>query len=231
MKQQEVSDKEGKDSRNARDVLQEERYLWMARAFVVMMVLAIICDIILLIALFNVTPVMRVQPFYLEIQDKKQQIISVARPSAETLNSEMLKQTLVRQYIFARFGMTADLAELEERWGPGGPVFWMSEGTIYDEFFNEATRLKMLAQDDNLMREVSILTVNRIKAGVDGNSDIWQVEFVIKESNRMSTKPINKTYVAQLETKFVPTKAGLSWADRLRNPLGFKVVNFALHKK
>ena len=62
---------------SAREVLQEERYLWMSRAFVVMVVLAAICNIILLIALANVTPVMRVQPFYLEIQDKNQQIINI----------------------------------------------------------------------------------------------------------------------------------------------------------
>ena len=218
-------------SRNVREVLQEERYLWMARAFVVMMVLAIICDIILLIALANVTPVLRVQPFFVEIQDKDQQIISVVRPTVETLNSDVLKESLVRQYVLARFGVGSDLAELEERWGPRGPVYWMSDQPIYDEFVQkESVPAQNLARKDNFVRNVRILSVNKTRDGGPNGSDEWQVELEFQDIDRTATKPAISYYRADLATAFRPTNArrNLEWADRLKNPLGFVVLDFGI---
>ena len=121
----------GVESQTTKEMLQEERYLWMARAFVVMLVLAVICDIILLIALGSVTPVMRIQPFYIEMQNKEDQVISVNRPSEEILNSDALQQSLVREYLLARFGVGADVDELKRRWGPEGIVARMSNQSVF----------------------------------------------------------------------------------------------------
>ena len=211
------------------EMLQEERYLWMARAFVVMMVLAIICDIILLIALANVTPVMRVQPFYLEIQDKDQQIVSVTRPTPETLNSDVLKESLVRQYVLARFGVGSDLGELEERWGPNGPVYWMSDQPIYDEFLQrESVPVQLLAQKDNFVRNVRILSVNKTRAGGPNGSDIWQAILEFQDVDRVKTKPVISNCQADMATTFRPSRPGLTWSDRLKNPLGFTILDFGI---
>ncbi|MBQ3695692.1 MAG: type IV secretion system protein [Alphaproteobacteria bacterium] len=216
-------------ARNEREILQEERYLWMARAFVVMMVLAVICDVILLIALANVTPVVRVQPFYLEIQDKNQQIVSVERPSVETLNSDVLKESLVRQYVLARYGIGSDLSELKERWGTNGPVYWMSESPIYDEFVQkESIPGQELARKDNFVRNVRILSVNKTRAGSVDGSDEWQVELEFQDIDRAASKPVISYFRADLATAFHPTKEGLVWADRLKNPLGFVVSDFGI---
>ncbi len=215
--------------RNAREVLQEERYLWMARAFVVMMVLAIICDVILLIALANVTPVLRIQPFYLEIQNKDQQIVSVKRPSLETLNSDTLKESLVRQYILSRFGVGSDLTELEERWGPKGPVFWMSDQSVYDEFVQkQSVPAQNKARKDNFIRDVRVLSVNKTHDGGPMGSDMWQAELEFQDTDRTTTKPIISNCVANMATAFRPTKPGLTWSDRLKNPLGFVMLDFGI---
>ena len=216
-------------ARSAREVLQEERYLWMARAFVVMMVLAIICDIILLIALANVTPVMRVQPFYLEIQNKDQQIVSVTRPSLETLNSDTLKESLVRQYVLARFGVGSDLGELEERWGAKGPVYWMSDQSVYDEFVQkESVPAQNRARKDNFIRNVRVLSVNKTRDGGPTGSDMWQAELEFQDMDRTKNKPIISNCVASMATAFRPTRPGLTWSDRLKNPLGFVMLDFGI---
>jgi len=216
-------------TRSAHEVLQEERYLWMARAFVVMMVLAVICDIILLIALANVTPVMRVQPFYLEIQNKDQQIVSVTRPTIETLNSDVLKESLVRQYVLARFGVGSDLGELEERWGDKGPVYWMSDQSVYDEFVKkQSVPAQDRARKDNFTREVRILSVNKTRDGGPNGSDIWQVELEFKDLDRTRVKPVISNCVADMATAFRPNRPGLTWSDRLKNPLGFVMLDFGI---
>ena len=214
---------------SARAVLQEERYLWMARAFVVMFVLAIICDLILLIALINVTPVMRVQPFYLEAQNKEQQVISVERPSPETLKSDALKESLVRQYLDARFGVSSDLAELEARWGIDGLVFWMSDQSIYEAFLkNEAIPLQALAQQDNFARDIEILKLGRSGTSQTLNADLWRAELKFIDKDRISEKERISYWTVDMAVVFRPLRKGITWHDRLKNPLGFTVVQFGL---
>jgi len=216
-------------ARNAREILQEERYLWMARAFVVMLVLAIICDIVLLIALANVTPVLRVQPFYLEIQNKDQQTVSVIRPELQTLDSDTLKESLVRQYVLARYGVGSDLAELEQRWGLEGPVYWLSDQLVYDEFTaKEADKLRPLAHRDSFVRNPRILNVKKTQTGGPLGPDEWAVDVEFSDTNRAATKEIKSVFHINMATAFRPTRKGLSWADRLKNPLGFVVLDFGI---
>ena len=215
---------------SAREVLQEERYLWMSRAFVVMVVLAVICNIILLIALANVTPVMRVQPFYLEIQDKNQQIINIVRPSRETLNSDILKESLLRQYLLARFGIGSDLAELESRWDRDGLINWMSADSVFAQFTNEAKQLLDLAYKDNLVRNVHILSATKIRSDEISGIDVWEVRMEFEDLNRSSDRPKKSKWIAKVEIMFQPTREGLLWEQRLKNPLGFTVTRFGLER-
>jgi len=212
-------------SSSARTILQEERYLWMARAFVVMLVLAVICDLILLIALAHVTPVMRVQPFYVESQSKEQQTISVSRPSAETLNSDALKESLVRQYLMARFGIESDLEELKARWGNEGPVYWMSDQSIYEGFLkNEYESLLPLAQQENFTRQVVIKTLTHEQGGAK-----WHAVLEFQDMDRSSVQIKKTTWNVDLAVMFRPVK-NMRWEHRLKNPLGFTVVNLGLHQ-
>ena len=221
---------EDAEVQSSREMLQEERYLWMARAFVVMLVLAVICDFVLLVALANVTPVMRVQPFYLETNNKEQQVISVTAPSAAVLNSDALQESLVRQYLMARFGIGADLKELEWRWGTDGPVFWMSNQSTYEAFNVEAQRLKEEAERNNFTRDVEIRSVNK-RPQSSSKYDAWIAEIVLKDGDRSSVKREENVYQAELRVNFRPSRKGLKWEERLKNPLGFVVLDFGLTPK
>ena len=216
----------------SREMLQEERYLWMARAFVVMLVLALICDFVLLIALANVTPVMRVQPFYIETINKDQQVISVSIPEdrKQVLTSDALQESLVRQYLMAYFGVDADLKELEHRWGTDGPVFWMSSQSVYEDFKIEADEAERKARDENFTRDVDIIRVNRVPSRTS-KYETWTAEIVLKDGNRTSVKKEENAFVAELRVEFRPARKGLKWEDRLKNPLGFTVSGFGLTQK
>ena len=224
-----VAEEQEQREEMARRVLQEDRYLWMARAFVVTFVLAVVCDLILLIALSNVVPVMRVQPFYVEAQNKEQQVVFVNRANKETLDSDALKESFVREYILSRYGVDSDLSELEERWGIDGPVFWMSDQSVYDEFVaKEQIPLQALARQDNLTRKVFITSLNKLPP--EGRTEFWKVEFDIIENDRVSDKP-KTSWVAEVGALFRPVQTGKPWKDRLKNPLGFTVVSFGLARK
>ena len=230
MADKQVVQEEETNSQNAKEMLQEERYLWMARAFVVMLVLAVICDIVLLIALGSVTPVMRVQPFYIETQNKEQQVISVSRPSEETLNSDALQESLVRQYLMDRFGVEADLKRLEQRWGDDGSVAWMSSQSVFEEFKKEAQILQKKAEKDNFVRNVEIQNVNKSPQS-SSRYNTWRADIILKEKDRASVKETKSLYEAVLRVNFRPAQKGLTWENRLKNPFGFVVLEFGLTPK
>ena len=107
---------EEKEKISSQEMLQEERYLWMARAFSLVALLAFIANITMMVALSGLNPLVRVQPFYIQTQDKEHQVVSIVRPSKEELNSQVLQQSLVRQYLLARYGIGSDIQEVAQRW-------------------------------------------------------------------------------------------------------------------
>ena len=48
----------------------EKRYLWTARAFAVITALSLCCNIVLFLAIFQVMPLYRVEPFLLSFQNR-----------------------------------------------------------------------------------------------------------------------------------------------------------------
>ncbi len=216
------------DQYSEKEVLQEERYLWMARAFSLIAVLAFIANILILVALSGLTPLLRVQPFYMQAQNKDYQVISIVRPDFSSMSDEDLKvlqESLVREYLLARFGISSDVAEMEKRWGIDGPIFAMSESSVYDTFFKtESIKGLEQAQRDGLTRDVRILRVNRQEKYPDSSRWVAEVELV-NMSQRISEQYTSK-WLITMEVMFQPTHRKMSWAQRLRNPLGFMVTRF-----
>ena len=216
------------DQYSEKEVLQEERYLWMARAFSLIALLAFVANVLLLVALSGLTPLLRVQPFYMQAQNKDYQVISIVRPDFSSMSDEDLKilqESLVREYLLARFGISSDISEVEKRWGIDGVVFAMSESSVYDTFFKteSITGLEQ-AQRDGLTRDVRILRVNRQEKYPDSSRWVAEVELV-NMSQRISEQYASR-WLVTMEVMFQPTHRKMSWAQRLRNPLGFMVTKF-----
>ena len=206
-----------------REILQEERYLWMARAFSLIALLAFIANILMLIALSGLMPLMRIQPFYLQAQDKDHQVISIVRPNPEDLDLDVLQESLVREYLLARFGIGADVSEVERRWGIDGVVFAMSASSVYETFFKtESSYLLKLARDEGLTRDVRIGWVNRKRR----NPDVWEAEIETIDMGPRKEDKETKKWNVKLEVAFQTSRRKMEWAQRLRNPLGFVVTNF-----
>ena len=95
------------------ETLKEERYIWMARSFSLVALLAFVANIFMVVALFGLTPLVRVQPFYMTTRSKDQQVVSVERFSG--LKTKDLQQSLIREYILARYGISSDKAEVSSK--------------------------------------------------------------------------------------------------------------------
>ncbi|MBR5130070.1 MAG: hypothetical protein IKV03_02465 [Alphaproteobacteria bacterium] len=219
------SDDRALESDISEEAVKERRYLWMARTFALVAVVSFLVNVLLLVATFSLVPLMRVQPFYLSTQDKDQQIIHVVRPRTLDLTSEVLGESFVRQYILARFTVGTNVDSLENTWGIHGVVYWESEQKVFEEFSYKAKEDIKRARNDGFTRGVHILTVVREKIEAEGN-EIWKVEVELSEMSREKSEPEYSKWRATLDISFDPTQEGLIWADRLKNPLGFKVRRF-----
>ncbi len=213
----------------SQEAVKERSYLWMMRVFAIVSLIAVVVNLFVFGALISLTPIVRVQPFYLFALNKNQQTIFLARPSPEVLQSKDLQEAFVRQYLLSYFTIGANVAEQERRWGPEGMVDWMSTPAVFGEFTKSADYLINLARTEGLVRSARILVANEYKTTARGV--IWTAEVETKDMKRDSSTPDLTVWTVQTEISFQPRQRGLTWAQRLKNPLGFTVSGFGAQRK
>ena len=213
---------------SVQETLQEERYLWMSRAFSLVALLAFIANILMLVAISGLTPLLRVQPFYLQTQDKDHQVISIIRPdfsSMEQKDFDLLQEALVREYLLARFGIGADVKDVDRRWGIDGIIFAMSETSVYKTFQDtESEPMLKQATLDGLTRDVHIKWVNRKERFANGG--VWVAEIELVDMSQKIANTYTSKWKITMEVGFQPVRRKMDWAQRLKNPLGFVVKKF-----
>ena len=201
----------------------EKRYLWTARAFAIITALSICCNLVLILAIYQVLPLYRVEPFLLTFQNRSEQVYNI-QPMKEGLrNQKAITEVFVREYVLLRSSFSRDIPEMEARWMPGGPVQELSAANVYQDFLNNtAKRALDIIRNRGLSREVKILSVNELTNG------IWQVEYETRDMYPESSKPEVNYWTASLNVSY--RKKTVKYGDRLKNPVGFTVLRYALSR-
>ena len=205
------------------EALKERQYLWMARTFALILVVSVLTTFMLISAMLSLLPIVRVQPFFLTTLNKDQQVINVTRPNYQQINMELLSESFIRHYLLSYFSMSSNVAELERRWGIDGDVNWMSETSVFSDFGKLANMWLNQAKNDGLTRNVKILVVTPFRS--NKNENVWRAELEFVEMKHGASEPVRSKWVATMKINFRPTREGLIWEQRLKNPLGFTVSN------
>ena len=208
----------------------EKRYLWTARAFAVVFAVSLCCNIILSYAITTLMPMYRVQPYLLSFADKEEQIYTV-EPVAKIKEYKYLTELFVREYVLLRNTFINDMEEMERRWGTisdngdkSGLVSEMSSDGVYMKFKNEFAK-KILEQirQYNIRRRIEFTSVSE----VDGNW--WTVEFkTFDMAPSYETERISK-WIARV--RVVYRGKTTDYVGRLKNPLGFTVVDYKIEQR
>lgn len=198
----------------------EKRYLWTARAFAIITAVSICCNILLLLAISQVIPLYRVEPFLLTFQDRDEQVYNIQQ--VQGLEDEKaITEVFVREYVLLRSSFDRDIPEMEARWMPGGLVQEMSSQVVYDDFLkNTAQRALEIIKTRNLQRNVRILTVNELGRG------LWQVEYETQDMYPDSPQPDINYWTASMRIAY--RAKTVRYGERLKNPIGFTVVQYSL---
>ncbi len=201
----------------------EKRYLWTARAFAVVTALSLCCNVILILAIFQVVPLYRVEPFLLTFQNRSEQVYNIQPITNELRNRKAITEVFVREYVLLRSTFSSDVAENEVRWMPGGPIQEMSTNKVYQDFLdNVAKKAIGIIKNQGMERSVKILSINELTDGV------WQVEYETKDMYPDSAQPEIGYWTASLNVGY--RRKTVKYGDRLKNPVGFTVTRYALSR-
>lgn len=199
----------------------EKRYLWTARAFAIITALSVCCNIVLVLAIFQVLPLYRVEPFLLTFQNRSEQVYNIQPIKNGLRNQKAITEVFVREYVLLRSTFDRNIPEMEARWMPDGPIQEMSSSDVYEDFLkNTAQRALNLIRTRGLSREVKILSVNELANG------IWQVEYETRDMYPESSRPEVNYWTASLNIGY--RRKSVKYGDRLKNPVGFTVTRYAL---
>ena len=213
------SQKQSKDTFVAN--IAEKRYLWVARAFAIITAVSFCCNIVLLLAIAQVIPLYRVEPFLLTFQNKEEQVYNIQPLQQKMGDEKEVTEVFIREYVLLRSSFNRDIPEVEARWMPGGMIQEMSSPSVYDDFIkNTANRALELIRTRQMIRDVRIMTVNELGAG------IWQVEYETRDMYPDSRTPDVNYWTASLKVEY--RKKRVKFKERLKNPVGFTVVNYSL---
>ncbi|MBR7158676.1 MAG: hypothetical protein IKD08_03220 [Alphaproteobacteria bacterium] len=201
--------------------LRERRYLWTARAFTVVFVVSLCANIVLILAIKNMIPLSRVEPFMLTFQNKNEQIINI-EPITNIPDKDLITESLIRQYVTQRNTMTSDLEDMTTRWGPEGPVKWMSSDIVYTDFYSK-TGAEALEQirTKGLTREIEIFSVNKL------SKDVWQAEIETRDMVPEAEAPTVSRWTILLRVDYF-LNSRVKYSLRLKNPLGFTVREYSI---
>lgn len=199
----------------------EKRYLWTARAFAIITAISLCCNIVLILAIMQVLPLYRVEPFLLTFQNKEEQVYNIQPIKRRMEDQKAITEVFVRQYVLLRSSFDRDVQEMEARWMPGGPVQEMSSSAVYTEFLEKTAKKALdLIRARSLQRNVCILTVNELGRG------LWQVEYETQDMYPDSPAPEVNYWTASLRIAY--NRKSVKYGERLKNPVGFTVVRYSL---
>ena len=182
----------------------EKRYLWTARAFAIIMAISVCCNIVLILAIMQVMPLYRVEPFLLTFQNKQEQVYKIQPIQGNMEDQKAITEVFVRQYVLLR-------SALQE----------MSSSAVYSEFLEKtAKRALQIIRQRNLMRDVKILSVNELSRG------LWQVEYETRDMYPDSARPEVNFWTASMRIAY--RQKNVKYGERLKNPVGFTVTRYSL---
>ena len=202
----------------------EKRYLWTARAFAVVVAISLCCNFVLVLAIAQLMPLYRLEPFLLTFESKEEQVYNIV-PLKNMESQKAITEVFVREYVLLRSAFTNDIPEMESRWLPGGQLQEMSSSAVYQSFVDKTAKPALdIIREKGLIRLVRIMTVNELGNG------LWQVEYETRDMYPDSAAPDVNYWTASLRIMY-RTKT-VKYGERLNNPVGFTVTRYSLsHNK
>lgn len=200
--------------------------LWTVRLLGVVLSVNLVGLAAVIVALVSLFPLKSVRPFAVNFADKSD-VVATIEPIGEDAGSDMLMQSLAKEYVIMRHSIVSSPKEMERRWGkPDGMMYLMSTPDVYLEFQREVIKVVQAIQSSQTGATVSVdvKSVSTIKSG-----QTYQVEFTLESRDRNGRLLLSKNFVSTLDVELEAVPTALK--NKLLNPTGFTVVGYRMVEK
>ena len=147
------------------------------------------------------------------------QALRVTPLESSPIYDEEMEEFFVRSYLDWRWTYIPDLREMLYRWGPGGPVWWLSSAAVYGKFYQGEKWLEQYIKEHTATQSIDIKSVYHL-------DNIWTIE--LEAYSFLGEKVTSKTFVINLKTSY---KGRVLMSKRLINPRGFMVIEYSAKEK
>lgn len=197
----------------------ERRYLWTSRFFVIVSCLSLCMNMILGGALCLLVPQKYVKVMPLQIDYNRYEVTAMEAQEKRAYAGELAVESLMAQYITARYTIGDNIEELNKRMGEKDFLYLASDTEVYNEFNNTERPYFESLQRQGVRRQVDITMIYQVSA------NFWQVRFKTIDTKQDGEEPIVSSWIATIRmhmnfSKYEDKNLGLI------NPFGMTVTSY-----
>ena len=143
------------------------------------------------------------------------QLKEISPIESGTKDKAMLDEMLMRYYLETRYTQMPDASEMRYRWGIGGPLYYLSLPSLYNDFAKDVAK-----KIDDLPDVVKTIEIKRVTR----QDNVFIVDFMVYE-NYPEGQVRAQQKNAVLEFVYLPARRVLG-RPHFNNPYGLTFIRF-----
>lgn len=231
---------------NKNDTKEEEKFVWLARIFVILLSIGVISNLVLLWTFVSIVPNTKIQPLYIKTKDADNKNIFITKnlmqfanslPDSERnlYNTEFeypgyyLAQNLIKKYVIDRETYYPNVDFVNEMWGQDSELFYMSEEKLYNNFINSPKTKSLMINAGKGVGNIITATLTeapRLADKLETKAPEWLITITVIEKSPNGQIISSKVKNIKLKAVFNPNVLVRDLDSKSKNPLGFTVYQY-----
>ncbi len=207
--------------------IDEQRYLWLFRAFGIFLVISIFLNITLIVAFEKVSPQPKKEAFLITGENRDISKIYLERKNNSDLDISqdnvgyVIAKNYISQYIINRESIFLNRGKMLNLWGTESEIFYLSSTPVYNQFVNSDYYKQGIINSNR-----QIITTSITDLEYQSKSKEWIAVVKLKKTDENGLNPIFETKRIRIKSKFTTGKVSLTPQKEWENPLGFKITEY-----
>ena len=207
--------------------IDEQRYLWLLRVFIIFMVLSLILNLILLFSFDKIAPQTKWEAFFVEAQDDNIESLYIQRSSDLSIyqNSigNQIAKTYITQYVIERESLYTNPVKMRQIWGPDSNLFFLSSENVYKDFYNSPYFKHGLLNPE---KQIITVSINPDDVQYHTELNLWEIFATLNITDQFGLNKKTEIKKIQIKAKFLQTPYKKNSKAMWKNPLGFVIEEY-----
>jgi type IV secretory pathway component VirB8 len=199
-------------------VLEGRRYLWTTRVFAVAFYMSMLLNIMLVLTIYTLVPLKKIEPMLVTFNDKKEQIVQIQPFVTGQAGIQLFTEKMAGEYVKVREEIILDQTEQQRRWVEYLKYRMPEAG--YNAFLTTINQPYQELQQKGISRSVDITST------VSRSQNYIEVDYITTDTDRLGNVLLKGKWKARLQVDYVTRNVALT--EQYFNPLGFTVLDYSI---